>query len=408
MSSGLGPPRRRQLQVAAAMLAAFAMCVAVGAIVFAVVAHNALSGVPRLPQTAVASVSRKRVAIIGAGLATATLLTALRDGGLQDAMDITVWEAGQAVGGRACSLPAPLAPVSTASAPQELGAWLFNPAAQPQVAALLARLGVRWSVQPGSQGAAHPVGYGWQDVVLRGIGLAPVTLGEMLQGVAATGPGASKPAVNLSFASGVTSSNVDAVILTVPAPALARLTGLPQATQDRLATLFDTQAVGVLYATWPSEALWWHGTPLQTAGHAATATALGDMWIAGLNDIRCTMTGRAHVSAWNSVVIEGGPAEASAAVAAALADAFDMPAGSIPPPSAVVFRPWMQGRTVWKAGNGVTSVAAALPALVRPFGQNIPVYWASADASLWPNSVQGAVHAGAAAAVALRHLLSLP
>lgn len=409
----------------------------------------------------------QQVIVVGAGLTAAACLKRLQG---PWARVTSVCEASGGFGGRALSVPSPAAKPSTAEAPNDLGAWCFQPLLHGSVLRFLGDLGVPyvdvtlvsakysflfdgatktrrpWGVLPpigavawevpystvpareallwfGHTGlwrdavdgagdaaldvvaawdapsyASAPAGFGWQDVVARGLGVATVVYDCALAGIqsatdTATTNADTTPTLRLLYADGRTDT-ATAVLLTLPPPALAKVQGVLPHVASAIQESFVTVPSGVVYATWNSVDVWWPaaGWP---AGMVASSTALGRMVPTGPNQIRLAVSGAGDVQFWNDVFVRQGTAAALRTLGTLLREVFP----SATDPATATFKPWPTGTHLWRAGVDREAVRALL---WRPCGVDQPVWWASADtAAQWPSWVEGAVTQGYALADAV-------
>ena len=371
---------------------------------------------------------------------------------------ITLREASNRLGGRTTSTTQAVTPVSTETSPWEFGAWAYRPFAHAGAAALLDELGVAsvsinivtpstfiWtssrgrvpygtlldagdttaatSAQAVDQQAiwfAHtgirpldvpradtavllnldtpktallPVGFGWQDVVLRGIGTVPVLYGRLLSRVDVVSMEGkqSRTRVKLTYASGSTEV-VDGVVLTLPPPAMLAITNLPRSVSAAIQQAFTTASMGVLYATWASMDVWWSKLGFFTGMAAAPDVPIGRVCVTSTNALRCSMSGAADVQFWNDMFIQHGERATATAVAAQLSKMFS---ATVPVPANVVVKGWMQALSLWTTGTDRATVRAVLE---RPWGADVPIWWACSDMSDEPGWAEGAVTQGASAA----------
>lgn len=386
--------------------------------------------------------------VVGSGLAATSFLRRLPN---TIRSVVTIREASQRVGGRTTSTAQAVTPVSTQTSPWEFGAWAYRPFAHPNVSSLLDELGVasvsialatpytfvwtasgrraysplplptadvnvtqdQWFAHTGFRPAQYPLvdtrqlmaldlpetallptGFGWQDVVLRGIGTVPVIYGRQLSRVDVLAPSTSKAVgrkiVKLTYSSG-NSEMVDGVVLTLPPPAMLTLQNLPLQVARTIREAFTTAAVGVLYATWASMDVWWPKVGFFN-GVVASYLPIGRICVSSPNDLRCTMSGDADVGFWNDVLVNKGQHAAALAVADQLSQTFGV---TVPAPASVTYKAWMQAVSLWNAGVDRNAAAANL---ARPWGADVPIWWASADVTDFPGWVEGAVVAGSAAA----------
>ena len=412
----------------------------------------------------------KGVLVVGAGLTGAACVQALPDAWGRASR---VRDADGGMGGRALSVPSPAARPSTAAAPDELGAWCFQPLLHDTTLRLLQSLrapyldvtlvsatqsfifdaatgkrrpwgtlppsaqlsgsevsyaaavspddGLLWFAHTGlwrddfAAGeaaldavavwdaplyAAVPAGFGWQDVVGRALGTTSVAYGQRVTSILSpeTSRGgddndAGRAWVEVQFASGHR-EHADAVVLTVPPPSLAALTGVKPEVRQAASTAFVTVASGVLFATWDSVHVWWPAAGW-TEGMVACSSALGRMVIVNGNQLRLAVSGRKDVEFWNDVFVRQGTAAALAQVGTLLRQVFP----EATDPATATFKPWATGTHLWRAG---IDRAATHALLRRPCGEEAPVWWGSADAALqWASWVEGAVREGQALAQAV-------
>jgi hypothetical protein len=391
------------------------------------------------------SLAEEQWVVVGAGVTAAAFLSKV-----VDRAAFVVAEAEERVGGRALSNVPPAGLVSTANPPREFGAWIAQSAPGTRTGAFLADLGVQtipiqlispysfiftrtgarvpFATIPASQYGARsastltqdvwtahtgfapdvapaaaddliraqnlpptatvPTGFGWQDVVLRGIGGNPVQYGHSLAALRVL---PSTGAVRLTYASGDVQM-VDGVVLTLPPQALLHVLGLPAWARDTIQSSFVTVSEGVLYATWAGgDAGWFSKAGFgQEAGVVATALPIGRMYHTATGEIRCTTTGTPNVQFWNNLLVVEGAAAAAAEVAAQLGEVFGV---EVPPPANVAFRGWVDAVGFWTIGDP-DKRAAVQQRLSRPWGDDAPVFWASSDLSDKPGWVEGAIESG--------------
>lgn len=378
--------------------------------------------------------------VIGAGMTTAALCVALRDA--HPGTSLQVREAEVRAGGRALSTVPPLGPVSTQSAPREFAAWITRTGPTSLTSVFLERLGVptlpltlvtpstfvwdgtsRLSFAPLTpdtasdlQWVAHtgfspkqvpkdllliedlpatatvPAAFGWQDVVLRGLGTTPITYGRVLDSVEVD-PGTK--AITLRYASGdVEQAHV--VVLTLSPIQLLQVRGLPQGTVDAISTNFLTISEGVLYATW-ADPSWMSAVGFRSGFVMAPTLPIGRMCITSPGQLRCTTSGDDNVRYWNDMLVMHGQDTAAEAVASQLSSIFNT---RVPRPNNVAFRGWHNAVGFWTvpAGPGRTALQATL---TRPWGRDVPIYWASSDLSNTPGWVEGAIDSGTTTATTL-------
>lgn len=393
------------------------------------------------PLMATTAPNNGSIAVVGCGLAAAAFVHALR---WPSKARVVVFEGDNRVGGRTLSTTQPLVPVSTQTPMREFAAWIFIPGRHSYTTTLLDELGVstipvtlltpqsfRWSAELGRQPfgslppcdrtttlsacsptpaddalwfahtgvnpalvpsalaayvadldlpavAQTPSGFGWQDVVLRGVGRRQVYYSRVLNRVEPQQAGG----VRLYFASGDVES-ADRVVLTLPPHRLLQVQGLPEAARALIARSFTTLSVGVLYLAWTGAAAWW-GPQL---GCVATTLPIGRVFFLSATDVRCAMCGADAVSFWNNLLVGSGPEAAAQEVARQLSTVFGPTAST--PPANVAFRGWMDAVSLLTTLDGGT-----LEALKRPWGTDVPVWWASSDVSSKPGWVEGAVEIG--------------
>ena len=374
-------------------------------------------------------------------------------GGAESSIRFHVAEAGVRAGGRALTTVAPITPVSTATAPREFAAWIFRaapgdrtttflsdigvqstpidlltpgtfvwdagarrplgplPATQfldagpgtPTAALWLAHTGFTPQVAPGAADdlmraqdvpvrASVPTGFGWQDVVLRGIGSTPVVYGRLLETVT---PGRDGR-VTLGYASGDVEV-VDGVVLTLPPRELLGITTLPAAARAAITRSFITVSEGVLYATWGGTTSSWFSAVGFTAGMVMTTLPVGRVCRTTTGEVRCTMSGNANVAFWNDLLVVQGQQAAGAAMAAQLRQVFGD--DTIPAPDNMAFRGWHDAVGFWTVP--AQERAAIQLQLSRPWGPGVPIYWASSDLSTTPGWVEGAIESGQLSAAAI-------
>jgi hypothetical protein len=382
----------------------------------------------------------KHWTVVGAGVAAAAFMKATENPSV-----FTISEAGNRAGGRALTTVPPITPVSTATAPREFAAWIFraNPgdrttqflrdigvqstsidlvvptsfiytpdntrvpfgvlpstpfataAADGTVPLWLAHTGFSPLVAPGASEdlvraqdlparAAVPTGFGWQDVVLRGIGSTPVMYGRLLDTVL---PGADGR-VTLGYASGDTQT-VDGVVLTLTPRQMLQIPSLPIKAREAIETSFITVSEGVLYATWGGSTTWFTTVGF-LGGVVMTSLPLGRMCHTNTGEVRCTMSGNANVEYWNNLLVVQGAEAAAAAMATQLRQVFGV--DSIPPPDNMAFRGWHDAVGFWTVD--ATKRTVIQQALSRPWGLDVPIYWASSDLSTTPGWVEGAIESG--------------
>jgi monoamine oxidase len=383
--------------------------------------------------------------VVGAGL---TAMSCIRR--LPDALRalITIREASKRIGGRTTSTSQAVTPVSTETSPWEFGAWAYRPFAHPNVSALLDELGVAsvsiqivtpytfiwtpttnrlpytalpadnadsnhtdedavWFAHTGfrrcdvprvdttvlrrldaPQSALLPVGFGWQDVVLRGIGTVPVLYDRRLARVDVSSDAPFR--IQLTYASGNVEM-VNGVVLTLPPPAMSAIQNLPGDTAALIRNAFTTTSAGVLYVTWTAMDVWWPKAGFYT-GMVATCLPIGRICVTSSNDLRCTMSGDADVAFWSNLIIEKGERAAAAIVAEQLSTVFNV---VVPLPASVTYKGWMQAVSFWNRGYANEATAATLS---RPWGNHVPIWWNCSDLSDDPGWAEGAVVAGATAA----------
>lgn len=404
--------------------------------------------------SAITAVAASQVwVVVGAGLTGMSCIRRLsavvREG-------VTIRESSKRVGGRTTSTAQAVTPVSTETSPWEFGAWAYRPFAHPEVSALLSELDVAsvsielatqstfiwtrdgkkpygvlppppavptldngngnnsdndqvtWFAHTGvwprdvprvdvavlrdmdmPKTALLPVGFGWQDVVLRGIGTVPVLYGRLLCRVDVL-PATSQRRIKLTYASGNT-EDVDGAILTLPPPAMAALDNLPRAVTACIADAFTTASAGVLYATWTSMDVWWLKAGFLN-GVVASYLPIGRVCVTAPNDLRCVMSGATDVQYWNDLFVSKGERATASAVAQQMSETFGV---AVPLPANVSFKGWMNAASLWTTG---TDRVAARRLLTRPWGPDVPVWWACSDLSDEPAWAQGAVSAGATVA----------
>jgi hypothetical protein len=410
------------------------------AVVFVVVsAGRPTAGVPgRAGSKKQRPARRKHWVMVGAGLAAAAFLTQTHH-----PQAFVVAEASDRAGGRALTTVPPSTPVSTTTAPREFAAWIFRSSPGGRTSQFLDALGVQsatidlvspssfiylpdgtrtpfgtlpstpYSVETGPQWLAHtgfspaiaprasedliraqdlppralvPTGFGWQDVVLRGIGGTPVTYNLLLEAVEPTDDGR----VALSYASGDTQV-VDGVVLTLTPRQMLGISTLPPSARRTIEDSFVTVSEGVLYATWSGSTTWFTTVGF-TGGVVATSLPVGRMYRTNTGEIRCSMTGTANVEFWNNLLVVQGAHAAAAAMAQQLREVFGVGEDVISPPDNMAFRGWRDAVGFW-ARNNVDRTAIQV-ALTRPWGTSAPIFWASSDLSSTPGWVEGAIESG--------------
>lgn len=391
--------------------------------------------------------------VVGTGLAAAACARAL-DPRVRAAFSFR--QADDRAGGRALSTTQALVPVSTATAPREFAAWIFEPFVHTATRAMVAAVGATtlnvplvsdqsfialpggdrapfgqlppcdapasptqslaecagddprqaalWFAHTGVHPADAPrarattvrqlalprtalvvAGYGWQDVVLRGIGTTPVVYNRSLEAVEVV----HNQALRLTYASG-DAEVVQGAVLTLPPPAMLRVRNLPPATAALIRRSFVTLTAGVVYLAFAAQDVWWPAAGW-TRGCVSTATPLGRVFVVSRNELRCVMSGDADVAVWADAVVRTGNTDAARRLARDfLSTAFGR--DDVPLPSALAFRPWPGGMSLWSAD--VEDVVAARDTLRRPWGRGVPVWWASADVSSAPGWAEGAVAEG--------------
>ncbi len=237
--------------------------------------------------------------------------------------------------------------------------------------------------------ALTPSGFGWQDVVLRGVGRRPVLYDRIVNEVRVVQQEGRSSMVQLMFASGDVTT-ADHVVLTVPPHRLLQIRGLPAAAQALIRRSFTTLSVGILYLAWTGESSWW-GSQL---GCVATTLPIGRVFFLSATDMRCSTCGSDNVAFWNSLMVTQGAAQVAEEVARQLSQVFG---GAVPPPANAGFRGWLDAVSLL-----TTRDAATLHALTRPWGPAVPIWWASSDLSTSPGWVEGAVSIGVATAAVMQ------
>lgn len=192
--------------------------------------------------------------------------------------------------------------------------------------------------------------------------------------------------IKLSYASGDLEI-VKGVVLTLAPQQMMKIETLPPDILALIKASFTTVSVGVLYATWPSVDVWWPKAGW-IDGCIATSLPIGRACVASGNDIRCAMTGDIDVTFWNTIMVQGGATAAKKAVASMFSQVFNT---TVPVPATVAFRGWPDGVALWSAD---VDRNAARQRLSRPWGKQVPIWWASSDLSNSPGWVEGAVEAG--------------
>lgn len=480
---GMTPDANTKALVVAAMVVTLLCIAAVATLVLLPGGAQAPPVLHALQQNQLNQLNRRprdpgSTVVVGTGLTASAALWRMRTlGALPPRLQVV--EASHRAGGRALSTVGPVTPVSTATACQEFGAWVYDPVAEPHLVDFLTRLGVPgvpvtlttegtfiydgtsnirlpygelppcggpgvpyhactpqetdvllWRAHIGvdstdapdaevdlvrvmdfgfPEGAvqATPSGFGWQGVVLRALGDVPVTYGQRLVAVA------TQPRLALTFATVTpgsdgqpapdavltTRDDVDAAVLTLTHNDMLRIAGLPPAIADVISASFTTVPVGTLYLAWPSMDVWWPGAGFVT-GSVATNLPIGRIFAVGPNLLRCSVFGADNVAFWSAAVtaaVDGEEAvatgkQAATAAAQQLSRVFNVP---VSPPASVNFMGWKDGVVLWRAGVDRAAVSAQLS---RPWGPDVPVWWASADLSTSPGKAAGAVAAGCAVA----------
>lgn len=263
-------------------------------------------------------------------------------------------------------------------------------------------------------------GFGWQDAAMRGIGELPVMYNHTLRQVIIRRDKPTCKAI-LQFSNGFStivrlgskngsgnarSTTTGAIVLTLPPADLVNVQGIPSAVKTLISDCFTTIAGGVLFATWATADVWWMklGFP---QGVFATDTPLGRAFVLPTgNDMRFQMVGQSHLDYWSNLIFnQNAPQGAKFAMSAEEAVAYYLrkifQSDDIAVPVAVTFKAWPRAVALWNVGVDRTN---ALKTLQRPFGDDVAVYWASADISDSPGWVEGAVQSGYDAARAVNAL----
>lgn len=385
--------------------------------------------------------------LVGSGLSASSFLTSLPSN-VRDA--VTIRESTSIVGGRALSTPLATAPPSTETPSREYGAWLFEPLRHLGVKAFIDKLNVPtisvelqtpytflyangkrrpfeplpntafsasqtyvsvagsdpdlWYAHTGVSPLSCPdaaadvvqrlnislygtavAGFGWQDIAIRAVGSTPVRYRRTLTDLKRL----DNNRLALSYASGDTET-ADGVVLTLPPHALKAVTGIPEDFLKRLNSDFETVPVGIIYAAWSSQDVWWQSLGFFN-GVVATTLPIGRITIVSGNEIRFGMSGADSVSFWTNLFVGKNVVAAKAAMAEQLSEVFGV---KVPPPASASYNAWPTGIQLWKAGvkrDGIT----------RPWGEDVPVFWASADITSYPALIEGAIVAGSETAEAV-------
>jgi hypothetical protein len=260
--------------------------------------------------------------------------------------------------------------------------WLAHTGFTPTVAPNASEDLVRAQDLPAR--ASVPTGFGWQDVVLRGIGSTPVMYGRLLETIM---PGADGR-ITLGFASGDTQT-VDGVVLTLTPRQMLQIPSLPAQARAAIEASFITVSEGVMYATWSGATSWFTDVGY-LGGVIMTSLPLGRMYRTNTGEVRCTMTGTANVEYWNTLFVVQGAMAAAAAMARQLREVFGVE--DIPPPDNMAFRGWHDAVGFWTVD--VSKRTQIQETLRRPWGPAVPIYWASSDLSTTPGWVEGAIESG--------------
>lgn len=399
--------------------------------------------------------------LVGTGLTAAACVLALPPS-VVDLLSIR--EQGGGMGGRAVTLPCPAALASTTAAPQDMGAWVFQPLLHPNTAAFMQA--VRMSsvdvdlfvpdqsfIYDATSRVRRPFG------TLAFVPAADVHLslwaagsGDELQWFAHTGlwprdaPMASAAAVAAwdlpRFGRVPTAFGWQGAVLRAlgPVPALVntQLGAILASPTDGTVTLQYTngtreEGVGAALLTMPPHMLAELGGVLPSVAKAATdgfvtvpagvVYATWDSvdvwwptvgWTAGTVATSMPL-GRVCIVGANDIRLAmSGQAhvgfwndlfssqDTAVARQAVAAQLAEVFGVAVPVPVAAVFKPWARGTTLWRVD---VDKAHTLATLRRPLGPSVPVTWGSADADpTWGGWVEGAVAQGnalAAAALAL-------
>jgi len=389
------------------------------------------------PQTT-ATTPPFRTIVVGTGLSAAAFLYFLSPG-LR--ASVSLRESSSRAGGRVLTTTQTIQPVNTAQQAFEYGAWAFDSFTSARTMAVLLSLqvpltpqvqlrsrsfvyaaGVRTSwpgvpkdlVDPGAWRAFTnlgvsdltevsvstltpfvlpefclvPTGLGWQGVVLRGLGLRPVTYGKRLQRLSVSGGW-----VTLEYADG-TSERVRAVLLTCSPKELADIAGvLPEVLAAMESLVSVTQ--GILYATWTAQTAGWMEAQGFVAAAASTDLPVGRVITINSNVLRCEVSGSEDVTFWTEEILRRGMTSACAQVQQQLQAVF--PDAEVSAPESVSFRGWPAARCLWRGG---VDIGATRQLLQRPCGAGAPVWWSSGDIGADQGTVEGCLAAAEEAAAA--------
>ena len=396
--------------------------------------------------------------LVGMGLTAAAFLQSLTPS-LRFAF--TGREASAGIGGRALSLPPPATPISSNTGPHEFAAWIYQPILHPDTASFVSALGVPsaevdlvlptsfiydaatdtrlpWGVLPfisdplvaygsvrdpaqallwyahcgfwpsdvpgaaiGTMSAQDaprfalvPCGFGWQDVIARGLGTTPILYGYQLVEVRVP-PGATpNDILTFRYASGDV-EELQGAVLTMPPLALANIKGVPGDLASAIRAAFVTASGVIMYATWNASDVWWPGAGWPS-GIIATNLAIGRVTVVGPATLRFAASGPAHTSFWNDLYLTQGPDAVAAAMATQLQTVFK--GSTLKAPANVAVRAWPNATSFWAAGVSLSQRDLLMAALAQPWGPEVGVFWANADASAFSGWVEGAVQAGRAIA----------
>lgn len=225
-------------------------------------------------------------------------------------------------------------------------------------------------------------GFGWKEVIFRCIGTTPTLYGRVLETIGIRGDGN----ITLNYASG-NSEYAAGVVLTMSPVQLKQVKGFLPSFEDILSTSFVSVSAGTIYAAWSSQESWWQSLGF-FSGAVATSLPIGRVFVISPNELRLNMSGDEHVAFWTNVFLNDGVDAAKTEIAKQLSEVFGI---KVPLPSSSTYKSWPSGYTFWKAGKRTETVS-------RPFGEKVPVFWASGDTSNYSNMIGGCINSGSATA----------
>ena len=226
-----------------------------------------------------------------------------------------------------------------------------------------------------------PAGMGWQDVAFRAVGMDIVLYNQILESIQTM---TGEKDIILEYASGY-SERVSGVILTIPPGAMMSIKGILPSVQILLKSSLVSVSIGVLYATWSAQDVWWTKAGFQN-GFAQTDTELGRISIINATGVRFIVTGALLVNTWTSTFVQiGGMNQAMKLISDRLTAIFNT---TIPNPQSVSYRSWKDGIWMWTAD---TDIDMAVSKCWRPMGNDVNVWWSSGDVSKNQGWVEGCI-----------------